>query len=374
MRNYLRKPVWHRMLREGTIDRNQNVKMWVLPHGVICDLVRVGGMDILRNGTYDAVNSFLARELAEAGLHGEILFYTTRVIPQTLSKWLTYWLSGDPDASDPELNSVTITTLGQYPTKPLPFQVNVVEPLIVKAGDVFDTIKAKSRNQAVSQFLVETENEVFRLEPVRKTDATLLAVTDYGVVCRSTEGHTFLCTVLSRRIQAQLAHYKLSLNDIIGTTLRIEYTMYTEGNRLCNYKSPIAYRALALDSLGDWVSTTYDGPSPFKTIPTQRPALLTVTRCNRAEIYEENGVIYGLERETGLTLFRFRRGPEYGRYAAVFEREGEQETWLFDSDFSVDVIDPEGFIASVGNQVFYATGYSLVDVKLYYPSKELTTL
>ncbi|WP_171770015.1 hypothetical protein, partial [Shigella flexneri] len=295
---------------------------------------------------------FLARELAEAGLHGEILFYTTRVIPQTLSKWLTYWLSGDPDASDPELNSVTITTLGQYPTKPLPFQVNVVEPLIVKAGDVFDTIKVKSRNQAVSQFLVETENEVFRLEPVRKTDATLLAVTDYGVVCRSTEGHTFLCTILSRRIQAQLAHYKLGLGDIIGTTLRIEYTMYTEGNRLCNYKSPIAYRALALDSLGDWVSTTYDGPSPFKTIPTQRPALLTVTRCNRAEIYEENGVIYGLERETGLTLFRFRRGPEYGRYAAVFEREGEQETWLFDSDFSVDVIDPEGFIASVGNQVF----------------------
>ncbi|MDP4360171.1 hypothetical protein QR510_26380, partial [Escherichia coli] len=118
MRNYLRKPAWHKMLREGTIDREQQVKMWVLPHGVICDLVRVGGMDILRNGTYDAVNSFLARELAEAGLQGEVLFYTTRVIPQTLSKWLTYWLSSDPDASDPELSSVTITTLGQYPTKP----------------------------------------------------------------------------------------------------------------------------------------------------------------------------------------------------------------------------------------------------------------
>ncbi|MGO0931985.1 hypothetical protein ACTPED_20335, partial [Clostridioides difficile] len=98
-----------KMLREGTIDREQQVKMWVLPHGVICDLVRVGGMDILRNGTYDAVNSFLARELAEAGLQGEVLFYTTRVIPQTLSKWLTYWLSSDPDASDPELSSVTIT-------------------------------------------------------------------------------------------------------------------------------------------------------------------------------------------------------------------------------------------------------------------------
>ena len=42
MRNYLRKPAWHKMLREGTIDREQQVKMWVLPHGVICDLVRVG--------------------------------------------------------------------------------------------------------------------------------------------------------------------------------------------------------------------------------------------------------------------------------------------------------------------------------------------
>ncbi|MCU6405784.1 hypothetical protein KW817_22710, partial [Enterobacter quasiroggenkampii] len=147
-------------------------------------------MDILRNGTYDAVNSFLARALAEAGLQGEVLFYTTRVIPQTLSKWLTYWLSSDPDASDPELSSVTITTLGQYPTKPLPFQVNVVEPLIVKAGDVFDMIKVKSRNQAVSHFIIETAEHTFRLEPVRKTVGKLLAVMDYGIGCRSCEVHT----------------------------------------------------------------------------------------------------------------------------------------------------------------------------------------
>ncbi len=371
MKKYERKASWHKALRAGTISKDQDVKMWVLPHGVICELARVGGMPILRNGNYDAVNSFLARTLTDAGIENEVLFYTTRVIPQTLSRWLTHWLSTDPSETDPELNSVTVTTMGQYPQKPLPFQVNVVEPILVKAGNVFDIIKQKSRNKAVSQFIVEANGESYRLEPVRDIIGKIIDCTEYGYVVRTPTGHTFLATMISRRIQSQLKHYNVRPDDLIGTDVKIEYTMFTEGTRLCNYKSSIIYRSFALDNMGDSYPSTYDGPNLFRPLPGgSNPALLTVTRCGRADIVMKEGVIYGVERESGETLFKFEPGISHGLYAAQFECKGRTETWRFVSEFAVDVIDPTAFIESVATQIFGATGYSLQKLGLCYAENE----
>lgn len=367
MKKYERKTTWHRALRTEAISKDQDVKMWVLPHGVICELTRIGGLPILRNGNYDAVNSFLAKTLLDAGIENEVLFYTTRVIPQTLSRWLTHWLSTDPSESDPELSSVTVTTMGQYPQKPLPFQVNVVEPILVKAGAVFDIIKQKSRNNAVSQFIVEANGESYRLEPVRNTTGKIIDCTEYGYVVRTPTGHTFLATMISRRIQSQLKHHNVRPDDLIGTEVKIEYTMFTEGTRLCNYKSSIIFRSYALDNLGDSYPASYDGPNPFKPLPGgSNPALLTVTRCGRADIVQKDGVIYGVERESGETLFKFEPGVSRGMYAAQFENKGQTETWRFVSEFAVDAIDPTAFVESVATQVFGATGYSLQRLGLCY--------
>lgn len=375
MKNYERKAAWHKAVREGTISRDQNVKMWVLPHGVICELTRVGGMPILRNGNYDAVNSYLARALADAGISGEVLIYTTRVIPQTLSRWLTHWLSSDPDDRDTELGSVTVITMGQYPKKPLPFQVNVVEPVTMKASAVFDVIKQKSINNAISQFIVEADETSYRLEPVRNMVGKIIDCTKYGYVVRSPSGHVFLASMISRRIQSQLKHYNVRLDDLIDTEVKIEYTMFTEGNRLCNYKSTIIYRSFALDNMGGSYPSTYDGPIPFDSKPGgANLSLLTVTRCRRAAIEMRNGVIYGIDHESGEALYSFEPGAERGLYAAQFEHQGKTETWRFMSEFSVDALDPAALVESISTQIFGATGYSLQKIGLWYAEHETESL
>ena len=50
MMHYERKHTWQEKLRTGQIHSAQQVKMWVLPHGIICEMVKVGGLPILRNG------------------------------------------------------------------------------------------------------------------------------------------------------------------------------------------------------------------------------------------------------------------------------------------------------------------------------------
>lgn len=366
MMNYERKHAWQEQLRTGAIRPDQQVKMWVLPHGVICEMVQVGGMPILRNGKYDSMNTVLARLLYEAGIMGTVILYSTATIPQNLSRWLTHWLSNDPTDDDPRLRSITVTTMGQRPTKPLPFQVNVIEPALLEAGEVFEAIKHKSRDVSISQFLVEAEGVTYRLEPVRRMDARIIDCTEYGYVLRTQGNQTFLASMLSRRVQAQLAHYGVRPADLVGTDVKVEYTMYTEGNRLCNFKSPVVYRSKALDALGDSAVPTYDGPYPFKSQAAANRALLTVTRCKRATISKGEGEIYGKDTESDAKLFSFRRGVKSGMYAGTFEKGGVIENWHFDSDFTVDAIDPEALVTVISDQIFYATGMSLLRIDLHY--------
>ncbi|EJY7993312.1 hypothetical protein OHI49_002210 [Salmonella enterica] len=369
MMNYERKHAWQEKLRTGQIHSAQQVKMWVLPHGVICEMVQVGGLPILRNGKYDSMNTVLARLLADAGIMGTVILYSTATIPQNLSRWLTHWLSNDPSEDDPWLRSMTVTTMGQRPTKPLPFQVNVIEPAILEAGEVFEAIKHRSRDFSISQFLIEANDVTYRLEPVRRMDARIIDCTEFGYVLRTQGNHTFLASMLSRRVQGQLAHYKVSPADLVGTDVKVEYTMFTEGNRLCNFKSPVVYRSKALDALGDQNVPTYDGPYPFKSQASANRALLTVTRCKRAAITRTDGEIYGKDTESDAKLFSFRRGVKPGLYAATFEKGDDVEFWQFDSDFAVDAIDPEALVSVITDQIFYATGMSLLEIFLMYDAR-----
>ncbi|AWN09091.2 hypothetical protein MLDJOKPK_00177 [Salmonella phage SPAsTU] len=372
MMNYERKQLWQQHLRDGTVGPDQQVKMWVLPHGVICEMVQISGMPILRNGKYDSMNTILARMLADAGIMGTVILYSRATIPQNLSRWLTHWLSNEPTEDDARLRSITVTTMGQLPTKPLPFQVNAIEPALMRAGDVFEAIKQKSRDAGISQFLIETGGVFYRLEPVRRMDATIIDCTEYGYVLRTPTNQTFLASMLSRRVQAQLAHYGVSPADLIGTHVKVEYTMYTEGNRLCNFKSPVVYRSIALDAMGDSTVPSYHGPYPFKQQASASRALLTVTRCKRAAIKREDGEIYGQDNESDAKLFSFRQGVQPGMYAATFEKGGVTEKWHFESDLAIDAIDPDALVTCISDQIFYATGMSLREIGLHYGANSIS--
>lgn len=369
MTNLLPKAVWRKRYMSPGYDRNKHVTMWVLPHGCTCNLQLVGGQPILDNGSYSAANSLLAKLLHEAGISGKVIIYSTEVIPQNTSRWLTYWLSNSPTIDDPLFRTIIVTTFGQTPTKPLPFQVNVIEPLTLRASEVLDTIRTQSRNPAVGIFTLEDDGVKYRMEPERRMDAKVIDCTKYGYVLRTPSNHVFLSPMVSRRVQGQLAHNGLRPDDLIGATVKVEYTMFTDGNRLCNYKSPIVYRCVSLDTLSGEAIPPYHGPYLFiPSTPTEK-ALLTATRCGRAKISVTEKGIVGRDDETDLNLFAFRQGSEAGLYSAILERDNKSEEWCFDSDFTIDALDPEAFIRCVDENLYYATGYHIAKIGLRYADR-----
>ncbi|ANZ48846.1 hypothetical protein BIZ83_gp007 [Erwinia phage vB_EamM_ChrisDB] len=366
MNNLQRKAVWRRRYATPGYDRTKSVTMWVLPHGCMCTLQQVGGQPILDNGTYSAANTLLANLLNEAGITGSVIVYSTEVIPQNTSRWLTWWMSTNPTLDDPLLRTITVTSFGQVPKKILPFHVNVIEPLNLRACDVLDTIRTQSRNPAVSIFILEEDGVKYRMEPERRMDAKVIDCTKYGYVLRTPSNHVFLSSMVSRRVQGQLAQHGLRPEDLIGATVKVEYTMFTDGNRLCNYKSPIVYRCVSLDNMSDGIVPPYHGPYLFISNTPEEKALLTATRCGRAKINVFDGALVGRDDETDLNLFAFRKGAEEGLYSATLERDGKTEEWRFDSDFAIDALDPEAFIRCVDSNLFYATGYNVVKIGLRY--------
>jgi len=366
MQNLERKVVWRKRCTTPGYDETKRVTMWALPHGCMCTLRQISGMPILDNGSYTAANSLLAKLLMDAGLSGTVIIYSTEVIPQNTSRWLTWWMSTDPTLDDPLLRTITVTTLGQTPTKPLPFQVNVIEPLQLQAMGVMSTLRAQSRNPAISIFLLEDEGLLYRLEPERRTDAKVIDCTAYGYVLRTPSHHVFLANKVSRRIQGQLAQHELRPEDLIGATVKVEYTMFTGGNRLCNYKSPIVFRCASLDNLNDADVPPYHGPFMFLSNEPEKSALLTATRCGRARIELIDGAIVGRDVESDIVLFTIRKGAEPGLYMALLERGGQSEEWRFESPFAVDALDPDVFIRSVDDNIYHATGYGLKHLGLKY--------
>ncbi|HCJ5818982.1 TPA: hypothetical protein NU463_004640 [Escherichia coli] len=53
----------------------------------------------------------------------------------------------------------------------------------------------------------------------------------------------------------------------------------------------------------------------------------------------------------------------------MFEKGDDVEFWQFDSDFAVDAIDPEALVSVITDQIFYATGMSLLEIFLMYDAR-----
>lgn len=365
--NVLRKMEWFDHLRSGVIDYDDQVKLWILPHGCLCEIKQMAGVVALVNGEHHALNSPFAQMLFDAGITGQVIIHTTESIPQNTARWLTWWLSRNPAEDDDLIRTVTVYTFSHRPTKTLPFKVEVIEPIAIRAGDVQSTAGMQSRNLQVSMFQVELENGTrYNLEPTRYVGCTILACTPYGYVLRSDNNNVFLSDKVSRHVQAQLQNANLRKDDLIGTRVKVQFTMYTEGRRLCNYKNPIVHRSSALDNMNAAASPAYDGPYLFRSSGQTRNATLTTTRCSRATITSKDGVICGRDSESGTVLFTFRKGVNPGEYGAEMGIGDQVEHWRFESPYSVDALDPEGFVHVVGTLIYYATGYSLQGIGLHF--------
>jgi len=324
----LRKVDWFDQMRKQEIKPDEQVKLWIQPHGCLCEIREVAGLPVLVNGEHHVLNSTFARTLFDAGIVGQVIIHTTESIPQNTAKWLTWWLSGDPAMDDEKVRTITVYTFSRRPKTALPFKVEVVEPILLQACNVKSTVGMQSRNYQVSLFVVErTNGKKYSLEPQRYVVCTILACTKYGYVL---------------------------------------FTMYTDGQRLCNYKNPIVHRSSALDDMGALNTPAYDGPYLFAPSPQPRNAMLTSTRCTRARITLEEEVICGRDAESGAILFTFRKGVEPGVYGAEMGIGGQVEHWRFESPYSVDALDPNGFVRVLEPLIYFATGYSLQRIGLHF--------
>ncbi|ANZ49639.1 hypothetical protein WELLINGTON_288 [Erwinia phage Wellington] len=363
----LRKVDWFDQMRKQEIKPEEQVKLWIQPHGCLCEIREVAGLPVLVNGEHHVLNSTFARTLFDAGIVGHVIIHTTESIPQNTAKWLTWWLSGDPAMDDEKVRTITVYTFSRRPKMALPFKVEVVEPILLQASNVKSTVGMQSRNLQVSLFVVERANgKRYSLEPQRYVTCTILACTQHGYVLCSDNNNVFLADKISRHVQAQLQNAKLRTDDLVGTRVKVQFTMYTDGQRLCNYKNPIVHRSSALDDMGALSNPAYDGPYLFKPSTQPRSAMLTSTRCTRARITLENEVICGRDAESGAILFTFRKGVEPGVYGAEMGIGGQVEHWRFESPYSVDALDPNGFVRVLEPLIYFATGYSLQRIGLHF--------
>ncbi|MGL5397217.1 MAG: hypothetical protein ACRDBQ_18370 [Shewanella sp.] len=351
---------------------SEMTRVWTLPHGTLCEIKTVAGIPVLENGAYSAANSTLAKLLIEAGVEGTVSIYTPAVIPQTISRWLTWWLSTEPTEDDIHMRGMTITLLGKEPTKRLPFQVNILKPIEIRVDEVYGQLRQVSRNPGTSLVLIEHNGEFYKLEPERHIDGRIVDCTEFGYVVKTNTNLPVLVPLVSRRVQGQIAHATLKPEDLIGARVSVEYTMFTEGKRLCNFKSPILHRCYDLDDLCEGEVEKYSGPYPFTVRKNIRQALLTTTRCGRAAVAFEDGDIVAKDPETHTELYRFSRDPAAGLYAARLTFDGKSEVWRFDSNFTIDTLDPQSFIRSVDNNIYYATGYSIDSVYLNYTDRTVS--
>lgn len=372
MRTNLRKTDWCTRLGRDSdegIPENETVRLWILPQGCRCSVENIDGVSAIRNGHHLAVNTVLGNLMLEAGLDGNFILFSTKVVPQNTSRWLTYWLSQQEDV-DGNMNSIHITTFGKHAKKTLPFQVSVVSPIEVNARDVMRVLTEKSLDSSISMFMVERNNgETYELEPSRKTHAHIIACTEYGYVVRSNRNEIFRVPRVSNRVMKLLMYHNVTPNDLVGQEVVIEYTMHTEGKRLCPYKCPVIYRVQSLEDIGNTeeaLASSYEKQYPFQNVQTARRGSLTPTRCKRSKIINQGNVIISYEEDSDTELFRLIKGAVNGRYAVSMSIGNGAELWTFTSDFSVDSLSPRAFINCTSSLIFEASGYTLDELGLYY--------
>lgn len=374
LKDHLKKTDWSaRMGNE--VPENEPVDLWVYPHGCVCNVSRVDGVSMIQNGHYTAVNTVLGKLLLEAGIEGEFILYSTEVIPQNTSRWLTWWLSTQPEDDDPLLSTIQITTFGVVPKKTLPFQVSTIRPQTMRAKDIIPTVIVKSRDTRVSIFVARRRNgEKYELEPTRKVEGQILSYTDYGFVVKTTPDNSIILVPrVSRKLLDNLARRGVTPRDLCGQKVTVQYTMKTEGLRLGSYKSPLLLKAVSLEAVEELDSADidpYEKELPFVTSASLKSGSLTPTRCGRAAVRMTETGIEGYETGTETVLYRLTPGVQEGRYAAVMSKGAGDELWTFSSDFAVDSLNPRAFVRSVAEAVFENTGYAIDRLGLYYSTPE----
>lgn len=369
----LRKTDWFRGINSGTIAGDEIVSCWALPHGALCEVLEVDGVSVLRNGRNNTVNDVLSTALLDAGISGDVIVNSNKSIPQTISKWLTWWLSTQVEDSVAGLKPLRVATFGISPTKELPFEVDVLNSFSSRADEVISMLYEKSMSDSLSAMLIKrASGECYELVPVRHAVGTVVSHTEFGYVLRMSNrsGATpVLVGRVSRRLNETLCDNDILPVDLVGRKAQIQYTMSTEGPRLCTHKTPMLNRVVDLEMLD------YDADRPNLTggviypspLETTKPSPLTVTWCSRAMVVSDTDSIRAVEvSDESEVLYEMTPGAKGGTYAALLMRHDRYELWQFHSKYSIDSLTQEGFIKYVDEQFYHATGYSIVALGLHY--------
>lgn len=375
----LKKSDWYARRLSGDIQDSEVVKLWVLPHGCWCNVSKWEDSIILRNGETSAINSNLAELLYEAGLEGDVLINSTNSLPQTVSRWLTWWLSNSSSQKDVSFSSIRVAVCDKLPKNELPFEVDVLNSFSVPASEVINTLISKSHDFGMSMLAVRRENgEYFELEPMRYVDGEVLAFTEHGFVVKTGGNSQTLPIIINRVARSVRAVMDLEgaeLEDIVGRNVRIQYTMNTPGRRLQAYKNAVIYNVENMyhedtESVHKQIALNGEGylfPSPTDGT---RSSLLTPSRCERSRIetvQTETGMKFvATSSDSDDLLFELVEEIKYGEYGVVLNRHGTQSLWRINTPYHLDVMSPTAFIKHVDDNLYHATGFSIDAIGLYY--------
>ena len=381
MFNFKRKTDWINGLNTGLIGRNETVTLWVLPHGALCEVGKHDTVPFLRNGVYNALGAPIAEMLLDSGVEGRIIVCNEKQLPQGMSHWLTWWLSQVPFEEQIRLWSLKITTFGKQPTKALPFQTETISPMRIESGAALSMISAKSRASSVSQFIIERDNgETYRLEPHRSITAKVLDVTPHGFVLLANQGGVFATHHVHRSVHRELLRNGLKPEDLIGTDVTVHYTMFTQGSRLNNFKSPVVSRANSVGQVDtteddDWATPVVDTSKPLFQAPAwaQCSGMLTLRHCLDAHTTidnEKTTIMAHDATDPNRLLFRFVKGAVPGHYVAqMADVDGQLEDWTFEPHATADILNPDRFVEAMERQLYFATGLSIRGLGLCYTDR-----
>tara|TARA_Y100001960_G_scaffold95209_1_gene102517 strand:+ start:3345 stop:4571 length:1227 start_codon:yes stop_codon:yes gene_type:complete len=371
----LKKPDWYARRASGEIKDNEVVRLRVLPHGCWCQIEEWEGSIILRNGETAAVNSNLGTLLWDAGIKGDVLINSTNSLPQTVSRWLTWWLSAHGDNEKTNFNSIRVAVADTLPEKELPFEVEVLRTFTAPASEVINMLMSKSHDHAMSMLAVERENgEYFELEPMRYVDGEVLAFTDHGYIVKTGGNSQTLPIIISRVARSARAVMELvgaEPQDIVGHKVRIQYTMNTPGHRLQAYKNAVIHSIDGIyhdntDEVHERMDQNGEGTRYPLPVAGTRSTLLTPSRCERSRITFNGTMFTATSLDSDDLLFEIVPDVKEGQYGIILNRYGVQTLWRIDTPYHMDVISPAAFMKHVDDNLYHATGFSIDGLGLYY--------
>lgn len=374
----LKKIDWYSRRQSGEIQDDEVVRLRVLPHGCWCQVETWEDSVLLRNGEISAVNSKLAELLYDAGITGDVLINSTNSLPQTVSRWLTWWMSNGHNQKNANFNSIRVAVADRLPTKELPFEVEVLQSFTATASEVINTLISKSHDYAMSMLAVERENgEYFELEPMRYVDGEVMAFTKHGYVVKTGGNAQTLPIVISRVARSVRAVMELegaSEEDVVGHNVRIQYTMNTPGHRLQAYKNAVIYSVDGIyhddiDKVHERMNENGEGFRYTLPIAGTRSTLLTPSRCERSRITFDGLKFTATSLDSDDLLFEIVEELAYGEYGIILNRHGVQSLWRINTPYHMDVMSPLAFAKHVDDNLYHSTGYSIDGLGLYYKDK-----